>query len=68
MRHLLNIVFVSATALFVFAPTVGLGGVFEVLMLVVALAVGCVSVAEGLIRAGRALRQIEAEVQSGVGA
>ncbi|MCV7431583.1 hypothetical protein [Mycolicibacterium bacteremicum] len=63
MKHLLNISFLGTSALFLLAPTVGLGGVFEALVLVVALLIGGLSVAGGLVQAERTLRRIEADTQ-----
>ncbi len=65
MKHFLNISFLAATVLFLLAPTLGLGGLFEALVLVTALLVGCLSVAGGLVRAERTLRRIEADPQPG---
>ncbi len=63
VKHLLNISFLGASALSLLAPTLGFGGLFEALVLVAALLVGCLSVAGGLVQAERTLRRIEADAQ-----
>lgn len=61
MKPLLNIVFISAASLFIFAPAWGLGGVIEAVTLATALLVGCLSMAGGLKQAQRTLQRIEAD-------
>lgn len=65
MKHFLNVLFISASVLFIIAPALGLGGVVEALMLGAALLVGCLSVVGGLLQAERTLRQIEVDTQPG---
>ena len=68
MKHLLNLLFISAATLFILGPTLRLGAVVEALMLLAALMIGCLSVAGGLWRAERSLRRIEADAQRVPGA
>jgi hypothetical protein len=65
MRHLLNLLFVTGTILFILAPALGLGDVVEAITLGAALVVGGLSLVGGLIQAERSLRQIEADAQPG---